>query len=469
MNTPWSVLKTLASTDSKLEKQAIIEAEAKAGNDNFFRGVKLASDPMITFGVKKVEEKPAKRASEPEPKGLDPEKFFELCDKLATRKLTGDAAQVAIGYVRNQATEEEWNGWYRLVLIKDLKGGFGESTVNKVCEKKYPQYAIPVFEVQLAKDCAGDDTLLVGTKLIDCKLDGMRCMTIVYPDGTVNQYSRNGKELFNFSVIKAQIAKAAIFFAEPVVLDGEVMGASFQDLMKQAKRKTNVQADDSVLHLFDIITLKEFQAGIGRHRQIDRSFSLQQWFNTNEAHMPNVEVVGNELVDLDTAAGQVRLAEINAAALAGKYEGVMIKNPEAVYECKRSLNWMKMKPYIEESLKVVDVEEGKPDSKFLGTMGALVCEDYVGDKLVRVNVGGGYSIQQRAQIWANHTGRPVEWKKKVGGKWVTMTEHPTGDPVVGMIAEVRADALTKSEGSETWSMRFPRFKVWRGFTVGEKL
>ena len=172
MNKPWTVLETLAATDSKLEKQAIIEAEAKAGNDNFFRGCKLASDPMVTFGVKKVEEKPAKRPSEPEPKGLDPEKFFELCDKLATRKLTGDAAQVAIGYARNQATEDEWNGWYRLVLIKDLKGGFGESTINKVCEKKYPQYAIPVFEVQLAKDCAGDDTLLVGTKLIDCKLDG---------------------------------------------------------------------------------------------------------------------------------------------------------------------------------------------------------------------------------------------------------------------------------------------------------
>jgi len=469
MNNPWQILSQLEATDSKLEKQAIIEAEAKAGNDNFFKGTKLCYDPMITFGVKKVEEKPARRASEPEAKGLDPVKFFELCDKLATRKLTGDAAQVAIGYCRNQATEDEWNGWYRLVLIKDLKGGFGESTINKVCEKKFPQYAIPVFEVQLAKDCAGDDTLLVGQKLIDCKLDGMRCMTIVYPDGTVNQYSRNGKELFNFGVIKAQIAKTAIFFAEPVVLDGEVMGASFQDLMKQAKRKTNVAADDSVLHLFDIITLKEFQAGIGQHRQIDRSFSLAAWHKANEQHLLNVEVVGNELVDLDTDAGQARLMEINKAALIGKYEGIMIKDPTAVYECKRSLNWMKMKPFIEESLTVVDVEEGKPDSKFVGSMGALVCQDYVGDKLVRVNVGGGYSIQQRAQIWANFTGKPATWEQKLKGKWVTHTETPDGTDVIGMVAEVRADAITKSEGKDTYGMRFPRFKTWRGFEKGEKL
>lgn len=296
-----------------------------------------------------------------------------------------------------------------------------------------------------------------------------RCITIVYPSGEVKQYSRNGKEFNNFGVIKAQIAKTAIFFAEPVVLDGEVMGASFQDLMKQAKRKTDVQADDSVLHLFDIITLKEFQAGIGQHRQIDRSYSLAQWYKVNEQHMPNVEVVGNELVDLDTEAGQKRLQEINKAALAGKYEGVMLKNPSAVYECKRSGHWLKMKPFIEESLKVVAVEEGKADSKFVGTMGALVCEDMVGDKLVRVNVGGGYSIKQRAQIWANYTGKPVEWKQKLGGKWVTHTETPDGGEVIGMIAEVRADAITKSEGKDTYSMRFPRFKTWRGFVAGEKL
>lgn len=39
MNNPWDILKKLEATDSKLEKQAIIEAEAKASNDNFFRGV----------------------------------------------------------------------------------------------------------------------------------------------------------------------------------------------------------------------------------------------------------------------------------------------------------------------------------------------------------------------------------------------------------------------------------------------
>jgi DNA ligase-1 len=388
--------------------------------------------------------------------------------------LTGDAARNAINHARIKATAEEWNGWYRRILMKDLKADFSESTVNKVCAKDFPKYVVPVFKCQLAQDCVDDEgnvaeELLAGKKQVDVKLDGMRVLTIVSPDGQVDQFSRNGKELLNFGVVKAQIAKHAVYFKEVMVLDGEIMSASFQDLMKQARRKTDVQADDSVLNLFDIIPLREFKAGKGTLPQKFRTVHLNQWFAPIEAFMPNVTVVGTETVDLDTKEGQDRLSEINAKALAGKYEGIMLKDPEAVYECKRGDAWLKMKPFIEESLTVVGVEEGKVGSKFEGTMGALVCKDMVGDKLVEVNVGGGYSIRLRAQLWARHTGKEVSWKKKVGKEWVTLVERPQGGPVVGLIAEVRADALTKSQDSDTWSMRFPRFKTFRGTVAGEKL
>jgi len=472
--TPWNILAEIAATDSKNAKEAIIAREAATGNAEFFDGLRLTFDNMITFGVKAVAAKPTKRPSEAEPRGVTHAAFMDLCQKLATRKLTGDAAQVAINYLMNQATQDEWDGWYRLVLTKDLKAGFSEVTVNKAVGKKFPQFAIPVFSVQLAKDCVDDDgnvdeSLFCGKKIVDTKLDGMRCISIVYPNGQVDQFSRNGKELLNFGAIKQQLSKNAIFFAEPVVLDGEVMGASFQDLMKQARRLTDIQADDSVLNLFDIITLKEFQTGKGKHPQKDRTFSLQSWYDKVQTTMPNITVVGCEVVDLDTDAGKARLLEINQLALKGKFEGIMLKDPEAVYECKRSLNWMKMKPFIEESLKVTACEEGTAGSKFEGSLGALVCEDMVGDKLVNVNVGGGYSTQLRAKLWARHTGKPVTWKKKVDGKWKTFTETPDGGPVVGLIAEIRADALTKSATGNVWSMRFPRFKTFRGATAGEKM
>jgi DNA ligase-1 len=468
MNAPHTILAEITATDSKNEKQAIIKRESDAGNDFFFRGLHAAYDSMITFGVKKVALKPAKRPSEPTPKGLDPVKFFELAQKLAERQLTGDAAQVAINYVMNQATQEEWDGWYRLVLMKDLKAGFSESTVNKAV-KGHSQYEIPVFECQLAFDSTNYDGEVSGKKIIEVKLDGMRVITVVYPDGKVDQFSRNGKELLNFELIKQQIGRNAKFFAEPIVLDGEVMSASFQDLMKQARRKTNVQANDSVLHLFDILTLKEFQAKVGKHKQKDRSYSLLTWFENCKDSMPNVEVVGQEYVDLDTPEGEARMEQINKDALKGGYEGIMMKDPEEIYECKRSVAWLKLKPWIEVSLTAVDVEEGKPESKFVGTMGAVVFEGTEDGKFIRVHCGGGFSIKQRAQIWADHTGKPVSWKKKEGGKWVTYTEVPSGQDVVGQVGEIRADAITKSDDKDYYSLRFPRFKIWRGFAAGEKL
>jgi DNA ligase-1 len=42
--------------------------------------------------------------------------------------------------------------------------------------------------------------------------------------------------------------------------------------------------------------------------------------------------------------------------------------------------------------------------------------------------------------------------------------------VVGQLVEVRADAITISQDSEDeYSLRFPRFKTFRGFEIGEKL
>jgi len=39
-------------------------------------------------------------------------------------------------------------------------------------------------------------------------------------------------------------------------------------------------------------------------------------------------------VNLDTIEGQERFVELNKAAVEGGYEGVMIKDPDAMYECK---------------------------------------------------------------------------------------------------------------------------------------
>ena len=433
MNKPWDVIAELESNNSRLFKEDVIARESLASNLELFRGFRAAYDAMITFGVKKVEPKTG------DGKGITSEAFWNVAQQLAERKLTGNAALTAVNHLRMNATEDEWNYWYRRILIKDMRCGTSDSTINKHAD---PKFHVPVFECQLAHDGAKHESKVAGTKIIEVKLDGVRVITVVYPSGQVDQYSRSGKELVNFETIKKQIAKHAIFFKEPMVLDGEVMSASFQDLMRQVHRKSDVQADDSVLNLFDILPLSEFQAGESTKTQHQRSAQLRAWFTPIAEHMPNVSVLGQELVELDTAQGRARFKEINANAIAGGYEGIMIKEPEATYECKRSANWLKIKPFIEVSLEVVDVEEGT--GKNAGRTGALVCEGVDDGQAIRVNVGSGLSDDMRDSIWANRSS------------------------VVRQIVEVRADAVTQNQDG-TYSLRFPRFLRFRGFVPGEKL
>ena len=433
---PWEVIAELEADNSRLVKEAIIKREAEAGNAELFRGFRAAYDAMVTFGVKKVEEKSG------DGKGLNPDTFWSTADRLANRSLTGNDAQVAINHMRMNAQESEWNLWYRRILIKDMRCGTSETTINKVAGKINEAYNIPVFSCQLAHDGANHESKVSGKKFIEVKLDGVRVITIVYPSGAVSMFSRNGKELVNFPHIAKQISKHAIFFQEPVVLDGEVMSSSFQDLMKQVHRKSDVTSDDAVLNLFDILTLKDFQAGLSPRTQIERSTWLKQWYTPLAEHMPNVDVVGQVLLNLDTPQGYQEFVDINTQAIKGGYEGIMIKDPAAGYETKRSVAWLKQKPYIEVTLEVRNVEEGT--GKNAGRLGALVCEGTDDGKSITVNVGSGLTDDMRNSIWADTSS------------------------VVGQLVEVRADAVTQNQDG-TYSLRFPRFKGFRGFEPGEKL
>ena len=433
------VISTLEDHNSRLDKEAIVLAQAEAGNSEFFAGCRLALDPMITFGLKQIPEKKDEDGA-----GLPWDSFTLIITGFINRSLTGNLARDTVANMMASATKAQWNGWYRRILIKDLRCGTSEKTINKVVEKKYADYAIPVFSCQLAHDSANHESKVSGQKLIEVKLDGVRVITIVRTDGRVDMFSRNGKELANFPHVTEQISAVVKKTPPPydVVLDGEIMSSSFQDLMTQVHRKSDVKANDAVLNLFDFIPLEHFEQGNWSRTQLIRSQMVQAWVNTHYEDMPNVKALAFEKVDLDTTEGQLRFKEINAQAVAGGYEGIMIKDPEAGYECKRSVAWLKLKPFIEVSLAVVAVEEGT--GKNVGKLGALVCEGEDDGRQIRVNVGSGFTDSNRDTYWDDR------------------------DTLIGNIVEVRADAVTQNQDS-TYSLRFPRFKGFRGFEIGEKL
>jgi DNA ligase-1 len=436
---PQDIIAQLEADNSKLAKQAIIKSAMEEGLDEFFEGITMALDPLVTFGVKQVPE----RSDVLTGQGLIWRDFKVLANQLINRELTGHAARDAIELVMSVATVEQWNGFYRRILIKDLRCGVSEKTVNKVAKKFNGKYSVPTFTCSLAHDSANHEKKMVGKKQIEIKLDGVRVITIIQGD-KVEMFSRNGKQFHNFGhiidEIKAVIKDHPVPY--PLVLDGEVMSANFQDLMKQVHRKDGNQSTDAVLHLFDTIPLGCFKEGKWDKPQSFRSLITNHWVRDHADLLEHVQALDWEDVDLDTPEGQERFVALNKQAVDGGYEGVMIKDIDAPYECKRTHAWLKAKPFIEVTLEVVDVEEGTGRNE--GRLGAIVCEGTDDGKTISVNVGSGFTDVHRDEYWDHR------------------------NALVGNLVEVRADAVTQNQDG-TYSLRFPRFKTFRGFEAGEKI
>ena len=424
------VIRSLEEHPSRLNKEAIIEAERD--NIELLEGFQLALSPFITFGVKKVPSH-----SGPDGQGLPWVAFKELCELLRTRQLTGDDARSAIELALSASTKAQWNDWYRRILIKDLRCGVSEKTINKIVKN-----AVPLFECMLAHDGANHESKVSGKKLLEPKLDGVRVLTIVDCEArTVVQYSRNGKELVNFPHITEGLLAHIDDFDRSFVLDGEIISTSFQALMKQVHRKSDADASDAVLMLFDMLPLSEFKAGKSTLGQKRRTAFLKQ-FKATFDKVSNIGLVPQVEVDLDTTVGQMQFIEFNKDAITNGYEGIMIKDLDAKYVCKRHVAWLKQKPFIEVSLEVINVEEGTGRNE--GRLGALVCSGVDDGKTIVVNVGSGFSDSDRIEFWTDR------------------------DSVIGQIVEVRADAITQNQDG-TYSLRFPRFLRFRGFKAGEKI
>ena len=150
---PEYIIRDLEVHPSRLNKEGILESAMNEGLDEFFEGVSMALDTLYTFGVKQVPVKEEKGGQ-----GLSWANFKQLAESLHRRELTGHAARDAILLAMGVATDGQWNDFYRRILIKDLRCGVSEKTVNKVAKAiKKPNYSVPVFECMLAHDGANHE------------------------------------------------------------------------------------------------------------------------------------------------------------------------------------------------------------------------------------------------------------------------------------------------------------------------
>ena len=428
MNDPWKIIKELESDNSRLFKEGVVENNLN--NLDFQEGLSMCLDPLVTFGVKQIPE------SEQDGDGLKWDDFKKDVDLLIEREKTGHAARDLIIDLMSSAKKDQWNDWYRRILIKDLRCGVSEKTVNNVAKRMDLEFKVPIFSCMLAHDGAKHPKKIKGDCLVEYKYDGVRVIAIV-KNGKATLYSRNGKIFYNFPHIENALSKPEY---NNIVFDGEVMSDDFQALMKQVYRKSGAQTDDAYLALFDILPLKEFNEGKSKLSSIERKEELNKLSKSFENA---IKLVDYEVINFDEKDGQDKFASMNKEALEKGFEGLMIKPNDNYYECKRSHAWLKIKPFIEVTLKIIDIQEGT--GKHSGKLGAFHVEGDDDGKFFSLSVGSGLTDEEREKFWASK------------------------DKLIGRLVEIRADAITQSIEGEHYSLRFPRFKNFRGFKKDEKI
>ena len=222
--------------------------------------------------------------------------------------------------------------------------------------------------------------------------------------------------------------------------DGEVMSEDFQALMKQVYRKSGAKTEDAYLALFDMLPLKEFNQGKSILNSLQRKNELDKLSKNFEKE---IKLVDYEIINFDDKNGQEKFSKMNKEALDMGFEGLMIKPNDNYYESKRSHAWLKIKPFIEVTLKIIDIQEGT--GKHAGKLGAFSVEGSDDGKFFSLSVGSGLTDDEREKYWASK------------------------DKLLGRLIEIRADAITQSIEGENFSLRFPRFKSFRGFEKNEKI
>ena len=438
-------IRDLESSDSRLHKEGVIEKAlmaAKLGSASaqcFLFNAYAAYNPFHVYNIRKVHET---QGLEDRPNPWP--RFWALLEQLRTRSVTGNDARRAVLDLSQDFDSEQWNQVCRRVLIKDLRCGISEKTLNKVLGRT--PWAIPVFSCQLAHSGDDRDRDMQGMKRIEAKLDGVRVIAILSGNG-VTLYSRNGRVFDNFPDIEDEIRENLRPIREAlghrqVVLDGEIVGESFQKLMRQAHRKSDVETSDMRYHIFDWVPLEDFERG-GWNRQQDRRLeALEKLVGRFQEHCKTLRIMPGMVVDLSTAEGRDIMQRFAQDAVAQGFEGIMIKDLRAPYECKRTTAWLKWKPTITVDLNIVGFEEGT--GRNAGRLGAMICEGVDDGRDIRVNVGSGFGDSDRSEYWSQR------------------------DHLLGRVVEVQADTVSQNQDG-SYSLRFPRFVRFRGFEPGEKL
>lgn len=407
------IFKQIQETSGKNDKESIIRENKN--NELFKRCLVFLLDGNITTGISKA--KVDKKINY----GMCNQSFEQLFEILDYIEMNNTGRDVDIANIQRYIDKHNQleQNFIKQLITKSVKLGVDYKTVNKAIPN-----LIDTWEVQLG---SGFDKLKLKKDewfSLSQKLNGNR--SSFYKGKLI---SRQGKVFKGFQHIIDDIIACGL---DNKFIDGELIGKNTDGLSdgENFRRSTGIinsddeSKDDIKLVIFDMFSAEQI-----KNKESDCTYKIRYENNIKplieeieKRNLHNIEVVKVVYQGTD----QSQIDKWLDYAVEHDWEGCMI-NKDATYKCKRTMDLIKVKRFYTMDLKVVDVLEG--DGRLKGTLGALVVE-FKGNT---VNVGSGYSDEQRTEIWNNK-------------------EH-----MIGKIVEIKYKEITSDKKTGLESLQFPVF------------
>lgn len=375
-----NLFKQIQDTKSLNDKKAIIVANKD--NELFKKCLRFLLDGNITTGIAEKKYDSITVTTSDWVHGNIDNEFVELLDYIATHSTGRDEDVIKVKcwcYWMNDETQD----FVRGMITKSIKLGADKKLVNSCIPD-----LIPTFDVMLGVSIEKVKLKDGDWFSLSHKLNGNRC--VYYNDAF---YTRQGKKYIGLDHIIKDIEK--IENAKDYVFDGELLYKNNENLsdneafqrgtgVAQSKNETK---EELKLVLFDMLPREEFDRGISTDTYKIRR---QKLIDLKKYETENLQIVTMFYEGTD----QSEIWKWLDYAEQHDLEGCML-NLDAPYECKRTKNLAKVKKFYDFDLRIIDAEEGTGRNK--GRLGAFVV-DYKGNS---VNVGSGFSDQDRDNFWKN--------------------------------------------------------------------
>ena len=317
--------------------------------------------------------------------------LFDLLDMLRNREITGHAAiSAANNWLNNN---ENLRDIFYLILEKNLKIRASVKLINRAIPNLIPTFSVALaekFDVSLIEKQKID--FKEDTWYVSRKLDGVRCLVFIDEDGNTEVRSRSGKSIDTLTNLEDQLKATGL---RSVVFDGEICktdindNEDFQGVMKEIGRK-KYQMLDYKYFAFDLLSFEEFYSGKSESLFSDRYLSLKDSIST----CSNVTALAQGIIN-----SYENLSNIQAN-IPDSWEGLMIRK-NSTYKGKRSKDVYKVKKFYDDEYKVIDITTGpfRYVSDSIEVEENMLSAVIVMHKGYRVNVGSGFTIQQRKHFY----------------------------------------------------------------------